>query len=236
MKVLCWIRNKESSFFSFLFSVLLFLSSTVQDTYKKFCFCFYCYVFCLLVCFLLCLVSACFVVLLLKFFVSIFFLVSLMCDFVFSYVPKLLCVLIYICVVVLVFSLFTLLLCYFIFCVYLYSGSFVRPLILCESLTKIFHMLSFKYNGKLARDKSFLINLLEDWTGEITCIKCESENSFLISKTLLFLLLGWCFLSLFFFSYLFPSLSPFSLLSFFLIVWSCNNLYWKNQEVYRKNH
>ena len=66
-------------------------------------------------------------------------------------------------------------------------------------------MLSFKYNGKLARDKSFLINLLEDWTGEITCIKYESENNFLISQTLLFLLLGWCFLSLFFVSYLFPS-------------------------------
>ena len=231
------LDTKQGKLFLF-FSVFCFTVSQLYspDTYKKFCFCFYCYVFCLLVCFLFCLVSVCFVVLLLKFFVSIFFLVSLMCDFVFSYVPKLLCVLIYICVVVLVFSLFTLLLCYFIFCVYLYSGSFVRPLILCESLTKIFHMLSFKYNGKLARDKSFLINLLEDWTGEITCIKCESENSFLISQTLLFLLLGWCFLSLFFFSYLFPSLSPFSLLSFFLIVWSYNNFYCKNQEVYRKNH
>lgn len=159
-----------------------------------------------------------------------------MCDFVFSYVPKFLCVLIFICVIALVFSLFTLLLCYFIFYVYLYSGSFVRPLILCESLTKIFHMLSFKYKGKLARDKSFLINLLQDWTGEITFIKCESENNFLISQTLLFLLLGWCFLSLFFVSYLFPSFSLFSLLSFFLIVWSYNNFYCKNQEVYRKNH
>ena len=160
-----------------------------------------------------------------------------MCDFVFSYVPKFLCVLIFICVIALVFALFTLLLCYFIFYVYLYSGSFVRPLILCESLTKIFHMLSFKYNGKLARDKSCLINLLVDWTGEIKCaLNVNQRTNFLISQTLLFLLLGWCFLSLFFFSYLFPSLSPFSLLSFFLIVWSYNNFYCKNQEVYRKNH
>ena len=225
------------SFFCFTFSQL-YSPGYIQEILFLFlllCFLFACLFFVLFSVCMFCCVAAfifCF---------NIFF-VSLMCDFVFSCVSKFLvvqlflCVLIYIGVVVLVFALFTLLLCYFIFYVCLYSGSFARPLISCESLAKIFHMLSFKYNGKLARDKSFLINLSEDWSGEITCIKCESENSFLISQILLFLLLWWCFSSLFFVSYLFPSFSPFSLLSFFLMVWSYNNFYCKNQDVYIKNH
>lgn len=91
-----------------------------------------------------------------------------------------------------------------------------------EALPSIFHMASFMFNGKLARDVDLLVDQSEHLPNRISCIKCKSWNAIHFSDFCAFcwwwiFVVLWCF----FFSFLFIL---FCFISFSDILWLWHSL------------
>ena len=100
-----------------------------------------------------------------------------------------------------------------------------------NALTRSFHMASFKYNDKLAKNVSLLLDQSKHLHDRITCVQCKLGDCCFISPIFVVDVVVVFFVCLFFILYLF---SPFFSFSFFLTVSCFYTFYCRSQSVYRE--